>query len=139
MPTTSRPRARSGLTRVAFMVLALAALALLHALLTPAGTHLAAEDPGCSHDRRGFTADRCPPAVAMAPPGGQQHPEHDPAARVCESAAAKRPTHPAPQPAISLVAPALSPLDAFGPTRSLGLGPIQDGGVPAVSRQILRC
>ncbi|MDT9697322.1 hypothetical protein [Streptomyces sp. P17] len=139
MPTTSRPRTRSGLARVAFVVLALAALALLHALLTPVGTHLAVEDPGCPHGRRGATADRCPPAVAMAPSGGQ-HPEHDPAARVCESAPAPRATHSAtPQPAASPGAPALPPLDAAGPTRSPELGSVPDGGLPAVSRQILRC
>ncbi|ALV39219.1 hypothetical protein [Streptomyces sp. CdTB01] len=135
MPTTSRPL-RPALSRAA--ALALAAFALWHALLTPAGAHLAAEDAGCPHDRPAATAGagHCPPAFAIAPPGGQ-HPEHDPAARACEGAATVRPLHPAPAPPTGPAVPGRPPLPVAGPTRSAP-GTLPHGR-SAASRQILRC
>ncbi|MGI5139347.1 MULTISPECIES: hypothetical protein [unclassified Streptomyces] len=124
--------------------LLLTLVTLLHALLTPAQSHLVAEDPGCPHLRPAAAvaaslggARLCPPpAVSATVPDGRTHPEHDPRARACPDTGATRgQCHPP--------VPAATAADFATPPRSgrpTAVAPPADPGMPpAPLLQILRC
>jgi hypothetical protein len=136
------PRSLS-LARSGAAALLLGVLMLLHALFTPGSSHLAAEEPGCPHARITAAAPAVQrplhgPQPAVAAPAGRNHPEHDPATRLCPGAAATRLLgHPClPRAgATSATDPLPAPASA-DPPASRATAP---GGPRAVLRQILRC